>query len=253
MGLESATYIDDLVITNPTSGDDPSAGDDHLRLIKSTIKNTFPNISAPVTPTHTELNYVDGVTSAIQTQLNAKLAATTFTAANLLTKLLTVDGGSSGLDAQYLNGQDSGYYLYWGDFTANNILTKIKTVDGSGSGLDADTLDGQHASYFAITPITSSKITWALDGEGRSDAIASGNAWTVPEGLYLITATLTDPSYEAASWYLQWYGNIDTIWRPIGPTAIQGSLLVMSDGSNVRCSNAESVGFSCYFRYRKFS
>ena len=56
MGLESATYIDDLVITNPTSGDDPSAGDDHLRLIKSTVKNTFPNISAPVTPTHTELN-----------------------------------------------------------------------------------------------------------------------------------------------------------------------------------------------------
>jgi hypothetical protein len=34
--------------------------------------------------------------------------------------------------------------------TAATILTKIKTVDGSGSGLDADLLDGQHASAFAL-------------------------------------------------------------------------------------------------------
>ena len=33
-------------------------------------------------------------------------------------------------------------------YTAADVLTKVKTVDGSGSGLDADTLDGQHASAF---------------------------------------------------------------------------------------------------------
>jgi hypothetical protein len=31
-------------------------------------------------------------------------------------------------------------------YTAADVLTKIKTVDGSGSGLDADTVDGLHAS-----------------------------------------------------------------------------------------------------------
>ena len=31
------------------------------------------------------------------------------------------------------------------DYTASDILTKIKTVDGSGSGLDADLLDGLNA------------------------------------------------------------------------------------------------------------
>ena len=72
MALESATYIDGLVTTNPTGADAKSTADDHLRLIKSTVKATFPNITGAVTPTHTELNYVDGVTSAIQTQLNAK-------------------------------------------------------------------------------------------------------------------------------------------------------------------------------------
>jgi len=39
-------------------------------------------------------------------------------------------------------------------YTANDVLTKIKTVDGSGSGLDADLLDGHHATYFAIANTT---------------------------------------------------------------------------------------------------
>ena len=34
------------------------------------------------------------------------------------------------------------------DQTAAQILTKVKTVDGSGSGLDADTVDGVHESTF---------------------------------------------------------------------------------------------------------
>ena len=38
-------------------------------------------------------------------------------------------------------------------YTAADVLTKIKTVDGTGSGLDADLLDGQDATYY--TAITS--------------------------------------------------------------------------------------------------
>ncbi|MGB4498535.1 MAG: hypothetical protein WBI40_07540 [Methylococcaceae bacterium] len=70
MGLETTTYINGLVVTNPTSADAKSQGDDHLRLIKSTIKNTFAAITGAITATHTELNFVKGVTSAIQAQLN---------------------------------------------------------------------------------------------------------------------------------------------------------------------------------------
>lgn len=35
-------------------------------------------------------------------------------------------------------------------YTANDVLSKIKSVDGSGSGLDADLLDGLHSSRFPI-------------------------------------------------------------------------------------------------------
>lgn len=36
--------------------------------------SVFPNVSGTVTPTHTQLNYVAGVTSAIQTQIDTKAA-----------------------------------------------------------------------------------------------------------------------------------------------------------------------------------
>ena len=69
MGLETGTYIDSLNSSNPTASDAVSEGDDHLRLIKSTVKATFPNLSNAVTSTHTELNLLDGVT-ANTTELN---------------------------------------------------------------------------------------------------------------------------------------------------------------------------------------
>ena len=62
MALESTTYIDGLVITNPTGTDPRSQGDDHLRLVKSTLRSTFPNVAGAMTATHTELNLIDGYT-----------------------------------------------------------------------------------------------------------------------------------------------------------------------------------------------
>ena len=81
MALESTTYINGLVATNPAGTDARSQGDDHIRMVKSSVKATFPNITGAITPTHTELNYVDGVTSALQTQMDTKapLASPTLT------------------------------------------------------------------------------------------------------------------------------------------------------------------------------
>lgn len=75
MGLETGTYINSLDSANPASGDSQVQGDDHIRLIKATVKATFPNLTGAVTPTQTELNYVDGVTSSIQDQIDAANAA----------------------------------------------------------------------------------------------------------------------------------------------------------------------------------
>lgn len=78
-------------------------------------------------------------------------------ASNILTRLKTVDGAGSGLDADLLDGQHANYYVSNTYFqsvktamestittetNAASVLTKIKTVDGAGSGLDADLIKG---------------------------------------------------------------------------------------------------------------
>lgn len=56
MALESAVHIADLVVSNPLSTDTVSQADDHIRLIKSVLKTTFPNLNQPVTSTPAQLN-----------------------------------------------------------------------------------------------------------------------------------------------------------------------------------------------------
>ena len=47
MGLESATYVKDLVSANPLATDARSQGDDHLRLIKAVLQTSFPGVQQP--------------------------------------------------------------------------------------------------------------------------------------------------------------------------------------------------------------
>jgi microcystin-dependent protein len=42
MGLEVANFVNDLTTTNPVTSDVVAQGDDHLRLLKNVLKNTFP-------------------------------------------------------------------------------------------------------------------------------------------------------------------------------------------------------------------
>ena len=69
MPLETGQYINSLVASNPAATDALSVADDHLRLIKSTIKNTFPNIQNAITATETELNIMDNARPAVATTL----------------------------------------------------------------------------------------------------------------------------------------------------------------------------------------
>ena len=56
MALENGTYVNSLVPANPASTDGLAQADDHIRLIKSTLQNTFPNLTGAVTVTQATLN-----------------------------------------------------------------------------------------------------------------------------------------------------------------------------------------------------
>jgi hypothetical protein len=73
MPIETASYISELVATNPPGNEPVGEGDNHLRLIKDVLKKTFTGgasgLAGPVTVTHTELNRLAGITSNIQSSI----------------------------------------------------------------------------------------------------------------------------------------------------------------------------------------
>jgi hypothetical protein len=109
MALENATYIDGLVITNPVSTDGLAQADDHMRLIKSTIKSTFPNITGAISADQTEINVLDGITASTA-ELNTLTGITATTAElNLLSGLtatsseLNLLSGLTAIDTDLVN------------------------------------------------------------------------------------------------------------------------------------------------------
>ena len=62
MALESATYISELVDTNPVVGDPVGQGDDHLRMLKVVLKTQFSGLAGTtaITTDESEMNLLDG-------------------------------------------------------------------------------------------------------------------------------------------------------------------------------------------------
>ncbi|MDT0637690.1 hypothetical protein RM437_06540 [Citrobacter werkmanii] len=56
MPIETAQYIDTLQPDWPDGKDPESGGDDHIRMVKQVLKNTFPAANNPVTGTPEQLN-----------------------------------------------------------------------------------------------------------------------------------------------------------------------------------------------------
>lgn len=134
------------------------------------------------------------------------LPASTYTAADVLAKTLTLDGAGSGLDADLLDGQQGSWYadvisrlgyspLPVSTYTAADVLAKAVTVDGAGSGLDADLVDGWHRDDIrdwgnllnkpAVFPVAA-HTHGAADIAGAFSGTLSGNGYTVlPNGLIL--------------------------------------------------------------------
>ena len=54
MSLETGSYINDLVITNPTASDAKSQGDDHIRMIKAALKETLNGFTGAILLTATD-------------------------------------------------------------------------------------------------------------------------------------------------------------------------------------------------------
>ncbi len=134
MPLETATFITGLDETNPVGTDTKSQGDNHLKLIKSVLKNTLPNANAPITATPAQIN-----NSAAPTVTDISNVSATITwnlSANPRAKL-TLDGNKTLLATGLVVGT---YYLrvYQG-VTARTITWNVAyKMPGRSGGFPPD-------------------------------------------------------------------------------------------------------------------
>jgi len=173
MGLETATYISQLVGTNPTSSDPVSQGDDHLRLIKDVLQAQFTTLgAAAVTTTAAELNLLDGKTT-LATEGTAVLS----TGETVTTKFLRTDGdGTSSWQIPAGTTYTAGDGL---DLTGTAFSTDLK----ANGGLEIDTTElavAQGISQYDVAQFAAGVVdddflrisTTSVEGRSASEVLS---------------------------------------------------------------------------------
>jgi hypothetical protein len=190
MGLETATYISQLVDTNPTSSDPVSQGDDHLRLIKEVLQNQFTTLgAAAVTTTAAELNLLDGVTT-----LAPEGTAVLSTGESGGTKFLREDGdGTSSWQTASGTTYTAGDGL---DLTGTAFSTDLK----SNGGLEIQSTElsvAQGISQYDVAQFAASVVDddfLRIDGtavEGRSASEVLSDIAALPLAGGTMSGTIT--------------------------------------------------------------
>ena len=174
MALETGTYINSLNAANPAATDGLSQADDHLRLLKSTIKSTFPNIDGAMTATEVELNVLAGVT-ATTSELNT-LDGFTGTVADL----------NYAKDLRATGVTDTEFDTLDGLTASTTELNKLDGLTASTSELN--TLDGLTATTAELNYVDG--VTSAIQTQLDSKAPSASPTLTSPA----LTGTPTAPT-----------------------------------------------------------
>lgn len=92
MTVETALYPAQFNTEWPLSSDFVSEGDNHIRLTKTVLKTTFPNVAGAVTASHTEINYLVGLDAPLAANLETKgaIAGQTWTGKHVFPSTTTV-------------------------------------------------------------------------------------------------------------------------------------------------------------------
>jgi hypothetical protein len=171
------------VVTNTTSSDLASQGDDHLRLIKSTIKSTFPNINGAVTLTDEQLNlalYSNGGIASLKGDANTTTATSYVRFAQLGGTQLGLVGFQNGagdlsLQNSVTNGGVAIVSNGTGIVAVNGVSVNSTSLITSGTFADARISQSsvtQHANAVA------SAISGGTAIQGNSRNITNKNGTT---------------------------------------------------------------------------
>ena len=117
MALESATYIDGLVTSNPTGSDNISQGDEHIRLIKTVLKNTLPDATAVIKGIRKITHFQDNTAADVRSTAFTDVFTFQPVKDSATTDLIIIATCSTNA-WNYNISQDSTYRIYDNDNTA---------------------------------------------------------------------------------------------------------------------------------------
>lgn len=255
MTVETAIYPTQLNTTLPTSSDFVAEGDDHLRLLKTVLKTTFPNLGGAWNATQAEANYIVGVTSPIQAQINSKGAITgqTWTGAHVFSgtatlpaattigavtadELAHISGVTSPIQTQFAAKASLSGATYTGahDFTggalkaptmtAGTATTDVATTAFVASAALAAALPGQTGNAGKVISTDGTNASWVNPVFLTPYANTATDTTAVPYGRYRLTASLnlTLPASPA-----------DGMWVGVVNTSGTTTARVLRNGQNI--------------------
>ena len=212
MAKETATYISQLVATNPVASDSVSVGDDHLRMLKTVLKTQFSGLTGTtaVTASEAEMNLIDGVT-ATTAELNYLDITTLGTSAD--SKALT---------------QASGVVTIAGDVVVSGTTPKVTSGD---AGAEDTTLlfDGNAKDFYVALDDSADKL---VIGEGstvgtNSILTITDDTVTLGDGAAVDTAIVFDGN--AKDFYVALDDSVDKLIIGEGSTVGTNEILSITD------------------------
>jgi hypothetical protein len=167
MTIETATYVSQLNASYPAGGDQKLEGDNHVRLIKTTLTGTFANMNAAVTTSAAELNTLVGAASTGVTTLKS------------VTKTAR-DNSTSVASTAYVDAAQYPYPLSLETTTAKTVTAWTHTHFTNGSASTA-TLPASPTSGDTVTlSFVTTAATIARNGKtinGASSNLTTGTAY----------------------------------------------------------------------------
>jgi hypothetical protein len=210
MAKETATYISQLVATNPVASDSVSVGDDHLRMLKTVLKTQFSGLTGTtaVTASEAEMNLIDGVT-ATTAELNYLDITTLGTSAD--SKALT---------------QASGVVTIAGDVVVSGTTPKV-TIGDAGAEDTTLLFDGNAKDFYVALDDSADKL---VIGEGST--VGTNSILTITDD----TVTLGDGA--AVDTAIVFDGNAKDFHIALDDSADK---LVIGEGSTVGTNEILSI------------
>lgn len=218
MTVESASYLESLNSAYPASGDQQAEGDDHLRLLKSVLKGTFPgrggvdsrviSKATGYTPAATEVSALYQHTAGLTVTLPAVAGVVAgayyiFYAQSGTTTLTpngadTINGGASATLAQGVAGilfpvSGGWVLLYWNGAVAgaNNTLSNLLSAATARSNLGVENAEIDVASAATTNIGAAAGQNIRITGTATITAFDSAAAGVTRRGRFAGALTLT--------------------------------------------------------------